>query len=290
MMSSPAVSVVVPCYNSGRFIDALLKSLAAQTFRDFEIIVVNDGSNDGETLRMLDRLRGRIKIIDQPNLHLSAARNTGFRAAAGEFVLPLDADDTLAPGYLSETVNALRNASPEVGFVFTHVKLRGALQGEIHGYFDRFDQLFLNRLPYCMLIRKSAWAKVGGYDEAMRRGMEDWEFNIRLAAAGYRGLVIEKALFNYMVRPDGMLLSQSARIQGTIWLNIRSKHRDLYKLAALGPMLRGKSGVVRSLIRAGALFGAAKILPVAWFDALFFRTLMAARSWRIKRGKLVATI
>jgi GT2 family glycosyltransferase len=72
---------------------------------------------------------------------------------------------------------------------------------------NRFDQLFLNQLPYCMLIRKSAWQAAGGYDETMRDGSEDWEFNIRLSGAGFRGIELAKPLFVCSVRPDGMLLS-----------------------------------------------------------------------------------
>ncbi|HWV40178.1 glycosyltransferase family A protein [Pseudorhodoplanes sp.] len=285
-MAEPIVSVVVPCYNGGRFLHAMLGSLAAQTFRGFEIIIVNDGSNEPETLRVLHSLPTDVQVIHQENRHLSGARNTGFRAARGEFVLPLDADDMLAPDFLSETVAALRAASPEVGFVFTHIQLTGSLQGQIRGYFDRFDQLFLNRLPYCMLMRRSAWETIGGYDEAMRRGMEDWEFNIRLAAAGYRGIAIPKPLFLYTVRSDGMLLSQSARMQGTVWRQIRSKHRDLYRLPALALLLREKSRGVRSTLSAACLLGAAKVLPDAWFDALFFRLMMTVRAARIRRGHL----
>src|SRR5690349_20120509 len=92
--SSPAVSVVVPCYNGGRFIDGLLATLAAQTFRDFEIIIVDDGSNE-ETQRKLESLDPSITVIRQRNQGPGAARNTGLRQARGEFVLPLDCDDAL---------------------------------------------------------------------------------------------------------------------------------------------------------------------------------------------------
>lgn len=283
-MTEPAVSIVIPCHNGGRFLDALLASLAAQTFRDFEIIIVNDGSSEPATLRKLDELRSRVRVIDQECRYLPGARNTGFREARAAFVLPLDCDDTLEPNYLDVTVAALRTAPAEVGFVFTHMRLAGGLAGVLHNRFDSFDQLFLNALPYCMLIRKSAWIKANGYDETMRDGMEDWEFNIRLAAAGYQGIEIAEPLFVYNVRTDGMLLSKSARMQGTIWRQIRERHRDLYRLPALVALWRSPGRRIGSTLNAVALLGSAWILPVSWFDALFFRLMLFARSWRIRRG------
>src|SRR5215470_10824821 len=208
-VSEPAVSVIVPCFNGGRFLDGLCASLAAQTFRDFETIIVDDGSTEEATLQKLASLEPGIRVMPQQNRRLPGARNAGFEQARGEFVLPLDCDDRLAPSFLAETVAALRDAAPDVGFAFAHVRLAGDMDGVMPRHFNRFDQLFLNRLPYCMLIRRSAWQAAGGYDEAMRDGTEDWEFNIRLVQAGFRGVEIAKPLFIYCVSGDGMLMSHS---------------------------------------------------------------------------------
>ena len=151
----PVVSVVVPCWNGGRFLDGLLDSLAAQTFRDFETIVVDDGSTEADTLGKLAALDGSIRVIRQENRGLPAARNAGFEAAAGELVLPLDCDDRIEPGFLAETVAALE-AAPEAGFAFTHAWLQGLRSGALARHSNEFDQLFLNQLPYCMLIRKKS--------------------------------------------------------------------------------------------------------------------------------------
>jgi glycosyltransferase involved in cell wall biosynthesis len=281
----PAVSVVIPCYNGGKFLATLLDSLAKQTFRDFEIIIVNDGSNDPLTLDRLDALRGTVRVVDQANRYLPGARNTGFREASADFILPLDCDDTLEPSFLAETVAALRQASSEIGFVFCHMRLTGAIEGTLKCRFNRFEQLFINRLPYCMLIRKSAWERAGGYDETMRNGMEDWEFNIRLNEAGFQGLEIDKPLFVYNVRADGMLLSKSAHLQGTIWRYIRTQHPDLYRPSALWRRLRSSTFAWPSVLIPGALIAAAKILPDRWFDALFFRLMMMSRALRAARGQ-----
>jgi glycosyltransferase involved in cell wall biosynthesis len=287
-MSAPAVSVIVPCHNGGRFLDGLLASLAAQTFRDFEIVIVDNGSTEPATQQKLAALESVVRVIHQENRYLPGARNTGFREARAEFILPLDCDDTLDPSFLAQAYALLRDAPPDVGFVFPHIRLTGWLEGVLPRHFNHFDQLFLNQLPYCMLIRKSAWQKVDGYDEAMRNGTEDWEFNVRLSRAGYRGIEIPRALFNYCVRPDGMLISHSSRLHGTIWRHIRTKHAATYRPATLFSIWRStRDGGRRiSLATAAALLLSAKLLPEALFNSIFHRLHSMARARRIKRGEL----
>jgi len=269
----PTVSIVVPCYNGGRFLDALIASIRGQTFRDFETIIVDDGSTDGATRDKLASLPADIRVIRQDNAGLSAARNTGFRAARAEIVLPLDCDDTMEPTHLAETLPLLQAAPTDVGFVFTYERLVGARSGVAEFYFNPFDQLFVNRLSYCLLLRKAAWQRAGGYDETMRDGYEDWEFNIRLAKCGYRGISLAKPLVNYLVSNSGMLMNKSSRLHGALWRGIRAKHADLYRLGALLRLWwqsRGMPGKI-SLPVAAALLSMALMLPEVWFSAFIDR-------------------
>jgi len=279
----PSVSVVVPCYNGGRFIDQLLACLRLQTFQDFEVIIVDDGSTDPETLAKLAELPKEIRVVRQPNGGLPAARNAGIRSARAELVLPLDCDDTLEPSFLAETVKTIRSAPSNVAFVFTHMRLAGAIEGTFNTRFDRFDQLFANRLPYCMLFRKSAWTSVGGYDESMRDGSEDWEFNIRLAAGGFDGVEVAKSLFVYTVRREGMLLSKTARLQGTMWRNIRARHEMLYRLPVLVKCWRATNGRLDSALRAVVMLVLLKILPERGYNALFYKLMQMTRGFRLNR-------
>jgi glycosyltransferase involved in cell wall biosynthesis len=237
----PAVSVVVPCYNGGRFIDGLLASLAAQTFRDFEIVIVDDGSNE-ETQAKLATLDPSITVLHQRNQGPGAARNTGFRAARAGIVLPLDCDDTIEPTHLEETVAALRAAPADVGFVFTELRAVGAIEKVFPRKFNRFEILFSNKLPSCILMRKAMWQALGGYDESMRDGYEDWDFNIRMAAAGYRAIEVAKPLYVYRVSNEGMLLSHCSSRHAAIWRTIREKHRGLYRLPAVLKIWWGARG------------------------------------------------
>ena len=156
-------------------------------------------------------------------------------------------------------------------------------------HFDRFDQLFVNDLPYAMLIRKSAWQSVGGYDESMRDGYEDWEFNIRLAASGFGGVEVPKPLLIYNVSPTGMLATTSLPRHGTLWRRIRDKHRNLFRPAELFSQWRTRDeGAGRiSLATGTSLLLLAIILPEVWFGRLFRRALMTSRWWKARRRDMI---
>jgi hypothetical protein len=264
----PAVSVIVPCYNGARFLDGLMASLDAQTFRDFEIVIVDDGSNDDVTPRKLASLKDRARVIRQDNRGLSATRNAGIRAARADLVLPIDCDDRIEPPFLAEAVALMRSAPAEVAIVFSHVRLTGEANGLVGRHFNHFDVLFANTLPSGMLLRKSCWETVDGYDEAMREGYEDWEFNLRLASRGYRGIEIPKPYYVYAVSHDGMLLGRSSLIHGRLWRTIRRKHAELYRPAAMlrrWRATRDGNGQV-SLGRAATAYLLAMLLPDAWYS------------------------
>jgi glycosyltransferase involved in cell wall biosynthesis len=284
----PAVSVVVPCFNGGRFLDTLMASLARQTFRDFEIVIVDDGSTDLETLRKLAELKDRARVVHQKNGGLSAARNSGIRFSHAEFVLPLDCDDTIEPPFLEEAVALMRNAPADVAAVFCHMRLAGAAKGLLKRHFNRFDLLFTNTLPSGLLLRKTCWAAVGGYDESMRDGYEDWEFHLRLMRAGYRAIELPKPYYVYSMADEGMLLSRASRLHGRLWRAIRRKHADLYQprsVLSLWGATRDGSGQV-SLRKGVAALVLATVLP----DALFSRLVAGMRRRSLLEGRRPAYI
>jgi glycosyltransferase involved in cell wall biosynthesis len=254
--------------------------LGRQSFRCFEIIIVDDGSTDAHTIARLACMTSDVRVVRQSNLGLPGARNRGFREARGAFVLPLDCDDALEPEFLRKAILALRQEPDRTAFAFTHMRVTGQLAGFLPRHFNRFDQLFLNQLPYCMLIRKAAWQAVGGYDESMRDGYEDWEFNIRLAAAGYHGVEIPEPLFIYFVADDGMFMSRSAPRHSALWRGIRRKHARLYTLSELR---RRKAEARTGRISAATAFGLlalATALPDRWFGHLYRLRLDAAHRRR----------
>jgi glycosyltransferase involved in cell wall biosynthesis len=279
-MTEPAVSVVLPCYNAHHFLDETLDSVRAQTFRDLEIIVVDDGSTDPATRAFLDGLPADIRLIRQENRGLAGARNTGFRAAQGRLVLPLDCDDRIAPTMIERCVAALDAHNAD--FATAQMMLAGDETGVVRKRFNGFEQLATNQLPYCLLMRREAWLAVGGYDEAMRTGYEDWDLNIRLCAAGLRGFVLPEPLFIYRVRASGMLRSISQRQHAQIWRYIRTKNAATYRLPALLRQWRDwrRHPSTHPLWVVWVLIGLAGLLPDRGFNRLFFMLHRRGRSAR----------
>lgn len=204
-MSPPRVSVIVPAYNYARFLPAALDSVVAQTFRDWECIVVDDGSTDDTAAVARDyALRDpRIRLIQQQNRGVSAARNCGLRNASAAFIQFLDADDRLYPKKLEDHV-AYLDAHPETDIVYGEVtyftteapdramKSRGgrlsrSLMAHVHGAAEALEKLeYFNFMAiHCALIRRSVFDRAGVFVESAH-GSEDWDLWIRAAALGCR--------------------------------------------------------------------------------------------------------
>jgi glycosyltransferase involved in cell wall biosynthesis len=268
-LSAPLVSVVIPCFNSGSTIAQTIDSIKDQTWLNVEIVVVDDGSDDAATQEVLNALKG-VTLLKQKNKGLPAARNAGISIARGEYVMPLDADDWLEPKAIEKILCAL-HSNHRASFAYSYIKLEGEAQGVLQKNYNFFEQLFLNQMPYCLLMPKKLWVDVGGYDETMRRGYEDWEFSIRLGASGKFGLVIPEALFHYRVSRHGMLLSKSSSLHGELWGEIQSKHRDLFRLPALWGCWRKWSSYPSSypLTLYFLWIGLHKLLPPSIFKRLF---------------------
>jgi glycosyltransferase involved in cell wall biosynthesis len=226
------VSVIVPCYNGGKTLVRAVDSIINQSYSENEIIVVNDGSNDERTLEVLKGLPDQVQVINQENKGLSAARNTGLKSAKGHYVLTLDSDDYLSPTFLEKAVDLIEKEQG-LAYVFTHINMFGEKQGVLQRKYNYFVQLFNNQLPYCLLMQKELWEKVGGYDENMKLGYEDWEFNIRLGKNGYFGIELQEPLFNYYVSSSGMMKSTSDKHYISILRSIRKKHNDIYSINRL---------------------------------------------------------
>jgi glycosyltransferase involved in cell wall biosynthesis len=263
------ISVVIPCYNSGATLEQTIASVKAQTWPNLEIIVVDDGSTEPETCAVLVALDG-VVIVRQSNSGLPAARNAGFRAARGEYVLPLDADDWLEPSALEIMLEVLQS-SPEASFVFCDLQLEGEASGVLQKNYNFFEQLSLNQLPYCLLMPKRLWTEAGGYDERMCKGYEDWEFNIRLGILGFYGLRVPQPLFHYRVSASGMLISKSNRLHGLLWSEIQALHKATYRFSNLIHLWHEWSGRPSRypLSLHLAWMGLHRVLPAPVFSWLF---------------------
>ena len=203
-MGSPRVSVVVTCFNLGVYLDEALASVRAQTFKDYEVCLVDDGSTDERTRQALRTVGSDVAVVVSTNQGLPAARNLGVSRTSGEFICAVDADDVLAPTLLERSVSWL-DANPSLAFVSHWLEAFGDQRWFWKPERCDFPKLLdANTVNGAALVRRSAVEAVGGWDETMRDGLEDWNFWITLVERGYRGDIIPEILFRYRQRPDSM--------------------------------------------------------------------------------------
>ena len=234
ILNSPLISVIVPCFNSGRTIKRTILSIKKQTWAKKEIILVNDGSTDGLTINTLKELGKEkiVKLINQENNGLASARNKGVNKSSGIFLFFLDADDWIEPQTLEMMyLHLMKNK--KYGYVFPDIVLEGKRKGLIEKEFNLFEQFFLNQLPYCIFISKENFTKYGIYDENMKLGYEDWDLNIKLGTNKIFGKRLPLPLFHYDVQNTGMLLSKSIKNHIKIWKSIKIKNSNFYKISYL---------------------------------------------------------
>jgi glycosyltransferase involved in cell wall biosynthesis/Tfp pilus assembly protein PilF len=232
---APLVSVVIPCYKQAHFLPEAVESVVAQTFSDWEILIVNDGSpdNTGEVAKQLIAKHPgkQIRLVEKSNGGLPGARNAGIRAARGKYLLPLDADDKIKPTLLAKLVSILDNR-PKVGFAYSHIQHFGEIDTEFPlPDFDRATLITKDNIAcVCALVRRSAWEQAGGYNEAMREGYEDWDFWIGCVEHGWDGYCLHEPLFLY--RKSGRtMLSDANQKRERLIAQIVQNHPKLYSEA-----------------------------------------------------------
>jgi glycosyltransferase involved in cell wall biosynthesis len=208
----PLVSVVIPVFNSAPLIGSALRSVFSQTFTDFEVVVVDDGSEDHRELNAaLSEWAGRIHCIRQANGGPARARNTGIAQARGQFIAFLDADDEWLPEKLAVQVEYFRR-HPETGLLHTGVvdglPAGGAVAGPPrHAFCDLFHTaFFINTLT--VMIPRRVLEEVGGFDERREVHIEDWDLWLRIAARHPIGYIPSPLAYH---RPGGLMSRQVER-------------------------------------------------------------------------------
>ncbi|MBI5311024.1 MAG: glycosyltransferase [Actinobacteria bacterium] len=208
----PLVSVVVPYYRLERFVEQTVRSVFDQPYRPIEVIVVNDGSFRAKDLLLFDLAeRYPIKLLTKLNAGLGAARNSGIAQARGKYVLPLDADNMLEPGFIERAVGVLESRA-DVAFVSAWVRFVDEQNAPLHapvGLQPLGNQATaleaVNMASDAVaVIRRSLFDEGFAYDEELI-SFEDWSFYRGLRAAGRIGQVIPERLIRYRVRSDSML-------------------------------------------------------------------------------------
>ncbi|AGC47026.1 family 2 glycosyl transferase [Myxococcus stipitatus DSM 14675] len=230
--STPRVTFLVPYFNMGRYLPETLRSIRAQTFTDYEILVVDDGSTDPHSRALLETLDAPdLRIISKQNGGLSSARNAGLKEARGHYVLPLDADDLLQPTFLEKAI-ALMEGSRDFAFVTSLVSYFIDDPARVVGGWAPWgverDALWVfNVASTCTaLMERRHVEEVGGYDEWLT-AYEDWDVFCSLAERGLSGTVIPEPLFQYRLRPDSMTRTTVVTDRYAVMAYLYQKHPSL---------------------------------------------------------------
>ena len=231
---SVTVSIVIPCYNHGQYIQETIDSIDAQKINyPIEIIIVDDGSSDADTLQKLDDLKQfNYTIIHQTNGGPGKARNTGIEIAVGKYILPLDADNKLNPDYINKAVPLLEKNQADIVYaapVFfgdTSIKNR---QFKVRP-FDDLGLVTGNCADACTIFRKEVWAKNGGYDAFMPSyGFEDWDFWIAASKNNFVFHFINEKLYYYRIVQNSMISAFDNK-ERTVIIHryLAKKHADFF--------------------------------------------------------------
>lgn len=230
MHTHPLVSVIIPCFNDHLFIGEAINSINTQDYGNIEIIVVDDGS-DLKTKEVLLQLnQTNLTLITQENKGTSAARNNGIYKSKGDYILTLDADDYFESSFITKAVHVLEN-SEEIGLVtcwFNVFQGNKIVNKVIADGGNEVQLLFENNVMGShSLFRKKCWIDINGYDENMRKGFEDWEFNISVAKSGWKIFVLEEYLFYYRMKMNSRNVEANSFYKYELRKYVYTKHKGL---------------------------------------------------------------
>ncbi|MCL2749324.1 MAG: glycosyltransferase [Alphaproteobacteria bacterium] len=224
----PVISIIMPTYNASRYVRDAIESVFAQTFQDWELVLINDGSTDNslDIANEYANQDDRIRIINNPrNLGLLDTKNIGVNAAVGRYIFPLDPDDMLAPECLEKVHNIITTTDYAV------VCPNGHFFGEQSGVFDfpkptRYNMYrCTNGIHNSSIYEKKYWEKYGGYDKNFSKGYEDFDFWLNFLDDGKKVIRIDDELFFYRIKPKENSRNEECRQHHKLlFKKLRRKH------------------------------------------------------------------
>ena len=237
---SPTVSVMIPYYNCKEYIVETIQSVLSQSHQNFEIIIVDDGSDPEHADYLKEFLAGKpaIRYAVQNNQGVAAARNHAARLAGGKYFLFLDSDDLILPDYIEKCLTVLEN-NPDCKLVYPLAEYFDAQEGlwNLPDYDGLESLLKGNRIPIISMHRAEDFVSLGGFDENLTTH-EDWDLWIRLLSNGGTVIRIPEVLFRYRKRRDGLSLinrlEQNPDLNREDWQKVYEKNRALFMQHHLG--------------------------------------------------------
>ena len=226
----PLVTVIIPCHNQGVWLVETLESVYKQTYAKWECYIVNDGSTDDteDIAKTWVSKDARFKYLMQSNLGVSAARNTGIKSSKGSLILCLDADDLISEDYMQFAVEALSN-SPKLSLVYSQAEKFGKQSGKWDlAEFSLQRMAESNIIFNAAFFKKEDWNRVGGFDEKMKEGLEDWEFWIHILKDGAKVYQIQEVCFFYRIKTESRNSSITPINYQKLYEYLTKKHIDFF--------------------------------------------------------------
>jgi len=227
-VTRPLVTIIVLCHNYGRYLAEAVESALAQTYRPFDVLVMDVGSTD-DSAEVARRYADRIRLITQPNMGLERTCNRAVREARGEYFVFLSADDALAPTYVEELWQALRR-SPDAAYAYCRPLMFGARTGPMRCL--PFSAYFLvkrtNFVNASALTAKADYLAAGGYSEDLGDyALEDWDFWLKMLEDGKRGTYVRSPLLGWRRHAAGSRNPESGTREAGSLAYVRARHRTL---------------------------------------------------------------
>ena len=226
----PLVSIIVPCYNKAEYLSETLDSVIEQTYPNWECIIVNDGSPDNteEIAKLYTNKDIRFKYLYQENQGVSVARNNGIIASNGEYILPLDADDTIEPTYIEKAINHFV-LNPSTKLVYCKYDIFGLQTGDANvPAYSYSELLWTCMIPNCPIFKREDYNKTKGYNPEMKIGYEDWDFLLSFLDKHSVVYRINEVLYHYR-KTDSSRNDIADKQSDKLFIQIYRNHKEIYE-------------------------------------------------------------
>lgn len=280
------VSIIIPCYKQGEFLAEALESVIAQTYQNWECLVINDGSPDNTKKICLKfcALDSRIQYFSQDNAGVCEARNLGLSQANGEFILPLDADDTIQPTYIEKAL-ARFTMFPETDIVYCDAEYFGVKSGiwDLANY--SFGRILCDNCIFCSaVIRRKCFSGTTKYDKSMALGFEDWDLYLQILLPNSVVFKISEPLFQYRIKTDSRTTALNVTDEIKTRRNIYQKHAQKTALYFSSMNSDFLFLIIDRYVRCNLFFDLARLLllkvftsnPTSIFDIRIYKFTISA--------------
>jgi glycosyltransferase involved in cell wall biosynthesis len=227
------ITIGIPCYNQGEYLEEAIESAYSQTMQAHEIIICNDGSTD-DTQEIAERymfkqfpyIDSPVRVINQVNKGLPSARNSIIMASTGEYILFLDADDVLMENAVERIENEINAMHADI-VAPSFIEFGKSDRQVILQTFNLEDLKVANRIAYCQAIKRSVLVECGGYNPKMIWGWEDFDLTFDLLKRGKTISLIQEPLFKYRVKERSMI-TEANQHADELWNQIKKNHPTLF--------------------------------------------------------------